>query len=318
MKVTMRITVLVVMVMFCWATIASAALAEAPDGNGTLQWSTCLNPMAVITDGNTGQPVVIGSRVELWDDSGSAPLAASHIGYGYVTPQPGRVATNVSLPEGNYTLHLRVYNVPDPYAPGVESCVAIVGANGLGLPGIFKSISILMPQEVCFQSATIPTTPFDPTVGGCQIQNPLAVMVDTLTATALDDEVLVQWETVSEIDNRGFNLYRGPAADGPWTRLNDWLIPSQAPGSAQGFSYQFHDLEVTPGNTYFYLLESIDLAGTSAQYGPVSATYTGAPTAVGLTALAAQPMAGGGGSLAVAALALASLAIVAWRAAGKR
>ena len=41
----------------------------------------------------------------------------------------------------------------------------------------------------------------------------------------------VEWETVTEIDNLGFNLYRADAPDGPYVKLNEELIPSQAPGS---------------------------------------------------------------------------------------
>jgi hypothetical protein len=39
--------------------------------------------------------------------------------------------------------------------------------------------------------------------------------------------VLLRWETVSENNNRGFNLYRGPGEKGPWVQINNALLPSQ-------------------------------------------------------------------------------------------
>ena len=76
------------------------------------------------------------------------------------------------------------------------------------------------------------------------------------------------------------------------------LVPSQAPGSTQGFVYTYQDNAVTPGETYWYWLEDVDLSGVTTLHGPVSVVYT-APTAVTLSGLEAA----GDGShgLAVAA-----------------
>ena len=70
------------------------------------------------------------------------------------------------------------------------------------------------------------------------------------------------------------------------------MIPSQSPGSAQGFAYQFDDLDVTPGQTYWYTLEDVALAGGTALHGPVSATVL-TPTAVTLGSLEASSPSGG-------------------------
>jgi len=82
--------------------------------------------------------------------------------------------------------------------------------------------------------------------------------------------VTVHWETASEIDNLGFNVYRSESEKGPWDKLNADLIPSQVPpGSPVGASYDFVDSKVEAGMTYFYMLEDIDLNGTATQHGPV-------------------------------------------------
>ena len=59
----------------------------------------------------------------------------------------------------------------------------------------------------------------------------------------------------------------------PDTQLNSALIPSQAPGSSQGFVYTFDDANVVSGMTYYYWVETVDTQGGVSRFGPVSATF---------------------------------------------
>ena len=111
---------------------------------------------------------------------------------------------------------------------------------------------------------------------------PLAVTLADFEASPQIDHVLATWETVSELDNAGFNLYRSTSPVAPDQQLNSTLIPSQAPGSGQGASYQWQDFDVDPGVTYYYWLETVALSGGTEMHGPVSATFSG-PTAVTLS-----------------------------------
>jgi CSLREA domain-containing protein len=123
------------------------------------------------------------------------------------------------------------------------------------------------------------------------INLPLAVLLAGFSAEGQADRVLVQWDTVSEMGNMGFNLWRGLSPAGPDRQLNTSLIPSQAPGSTQGYSYQWTDqTDLVSGATYYYWLEDIDLNGIVTRHGPVSATLA-APTAVTLSGLSASPAA---------------------------
>jgi hypothetical protein len=101
---------------------------------------------------------------------------------------------------------------------------------------------------------------------------PTSVDLLTLGAKALGNGILVTWETVSEVDNLGFHLYRSESADGPRIRLNQDLIPSQLPpGSADGAAYQRVDSAVERGITYYYWLEAIDVYGVATLHGPADA-----------------------------------------------
>ena len=78
---------------------------------------------------------------------------------------------------------------------------------------------------------------------------------------------VVTWETASEVNTAGFNLYRGSSPDGPWTKVNDALIPA-AEDPMRGGSYRYVDEKATPGQIYYYQLEEVELGGAANRYPP--------------------------------------------------
>jgi hypothetical protein len=138
--------------------------------------------------------------------------------------------------------------------------------------------------------------------------SPLGVFLAAFTAEGGADRVTVIWETVSEQGNAGFNLYRSDSAAGPQSLLG--FTPSQAPGATQGASYSYEDIDVQPGQTYWYWLEDVSLGGATTLHGPVSASVQ-APAAVTLGSLSASPAAAGAALpwLLAAAAAGAALAL---------
>ena len=97
---------------------------------------------------------------------------------------------------------------------------------------------------------------------------PTAITLASFTAQAGSGSVALVWETGTEIDNAGFNLYRAPSADGPWSKINGALIAAQG-DAVSGGSYSFVD---TPGyGSFLYKLEDVDLNGVSELHGPVTA-----------------------------------------------
>jgi subtilisin-like proprotein convertase family protein len=127
--------------------------------------------------------------------------------------------------------------------------------------------------------------------------SPLAVTLAGFSAAQQGDSVVVAWETVSELGNAGFNLVRATSPAGPGQPLNAALIPSQAPGSSGGFAYFWTDrTDLTPGATYYYWLEDVDLGGAATRHGPVSVDFA-VPTAVTLRGVSASPAAGAGVAL---------------------
>jgi hypothetical protein len=116
---------------------------------------------------------------------------------------------------------------------------------------------------------------------------PLAVTLASFEATPRTNDVMVVWETASETDNLGFNLYRSTSPNGERTRLNGEMIPSQVPGGG-GAMYEWADTTVSEPTTYYYWLETVDVAGATEMHGPVSATFPATPTAVTVSTFTAS------------------------------
>jgi len=97
------------------------------------------------------------------------------------------------------------------------------------------------------------------------------ITLTSFTATPSKRAIILQWNTKSEIDNKGFNLYRAESLDGEYVKLNRSLI--HAKGSpTQGASYKFiNNKNVKKRKTYWYKLEDVDIHQKNTMRGPVSA-----------------------------------------------
>jgi hypothetical protein len=109
-------------------------------------------------------------------------------------------------------------------------------------------------------------------------------------AVAGPDFIMLEWETAQELDNLGFNLYRGLTGDfDQAVKLNSSLIPGQT-GDATGAFYQWPDNNVEIGVQYTYWLEDVDINSNSTVHDPVTATAGGGST------IPTVPPPGGGGN----------------------
>lgn len=97
-----------------------------------------------------------------------------------------------------------------------------------------------------------------------------AILLDSFTADAGNQEVTVNWVTGDETNNFGFNVYRSESKDGDYVKINDSIIFSQA-DSGTGSAYVFVDDNVKNRKTYYYKLEDVDTTGVKTMHGPVSA-----------------------------------------------
>ena len=99
---------------------------------------------------------------------------------------------------------------------------------------------------------------------------PTAVGLKSFRATGSGRATTLSWETTSEINNLGFNLYRATSINGVRTKLNDRLIPTKVyPGSPFGAVYSYTDTSPRPKLPYYYWLENLDIFGGAELHGPI-------------------------------------------------
>jgi hypothetical protein len=85
--------------------------------------------------------------------------------------------------------------------------------------------------------------------------------------------VKVQWNTETELNTAGFNLYRSEVDRDDYILVNDALIDSEG-SVVSGASYTFADDKVEAGKTYYYLLEEIQNDGKANRYEDDKFSYT--------------------------------------------
>lgn len=104
------------------------------------------------------------------------------------------------------------------------------------------------------------------TLTDCVCIPPDAIELLSFTVEVHADGTVLMWETATEINNAGFNLYRASTEGGPYTRINSALIPAQG-GPVAGTRYSYVD---SPGpGTFRYILIDLDASGEITLHGPV-------------------------------------------------
>ncbi len=154
-------------------------------------------------------------------------------------------------------------------------CVDLI--DGAGNPGAdgFVDVGVCASWDNNANTTCLDVTDAVPGTGSkcsCSRVNlpnqPTVIDLVSFVATPREDGVLLAWETATELNNLGFNVYRSDSRTGPRTKLNDRLIAAQMPGSTEGSTYTFLDTTPAPGQRYYYWLEDIDTVGSVTLHGP--------------------------------------------------
>jgi fibronectin type 3 domain-containing protein len=74
------------------------------------------------------------------------------------------------------------------------------------------------------------------------------------SATMPQHSASLSWNTSTSSDVSGYNVYRGTASGGPYTRINSVTTPF------------FTDSTVQAGTTYYYVTTAVSTSGTESSY----------------------------------------------------
>lgn len=104
----------------------------------------------------------------------------------------------------------------------------------------------------------------------------LPVTLTFFNAKLVQNGVQLLWQTASEVENLGFNVYRARQEAKDFSLIASFTTNEQLKGlgnSSTGKSYSFTDTtNLKPDSTYFYLLENVSLTGKTKRHGPLAVT----------------------------------------------
>ncbi len=164
---------------------------------------------------------------------------------------------------------------PGPPAGGTATVTFFVPETLTAAPKYYYiafDISLSATMENCVAACVwdstymgVPELCMDGNFPFCSDDVGLPVEISRFDALPGDRKVTLHWTTESEIDNKGFNIYRSLSADGIFSKVNEELIPG-AGNSYMRLDYDYTDKGLTNGLEYFYKLESVS-------YGNALSTY---------------------------------------------
>jgi len=123
----------------------------------------------------------------------------------------------------------------------------------------------------------IPITSYGVDLGTLDI--PLPVELVAFNAAENRNGVKLTWQTESETDLAGFNLWKSEDAETGFEKINSVLIKA-AGSSTNPVAYTFDDNNVEEGKTWFYRLEQVDLDGSSSFISSVQVDVSKLPESV--------------------------------------
>ena len=139
--------------------------------------------------------------------------------------------------------------------------VSSVGVSGsqFSVSGISLPVTIAAGNSISFQVAFTPQTSGTASSNVTFVSNASnSPTVEALTgsATLPQHSVALSWNTSTSSNVAGYNIYRGTASGGPYTRINSTLdtTPFDTDSTVQG------------GQTYYYVTTAVDSSGMESSY----------------------------------------------------
>lgn len=94
-----------------------------------------------------------------------------------------------------------------------------------------------------------------------KVNDPLAVTLEQVETRIEENGIVIEWQTVSELDYLGFHIQRREDHEPAWTQRTETLIPSPSPGAPDGQSYRWVDTAIADNAFYHYRIDGVDLQG---------------------------------------------------------
>ena len=107
----------------------------------------------------------------------------------------------------------------------------------------------------------------------CDYTCEVPISLAGFSAEALADQVIVKWSTGSEVETYCFKIYRALSTDGEFELIEDY-IPAVG-SSAATTSYEYVDIDVESGVTYYYQLADVNKYGWETRHSTLASATPG-------------------------------------------
>lgn len=193
----------------------------------------------------------------------------------------------IQLNSATGTLPATATNVGWNWAPGTPPTPAqsyyLAASTGCG----GRTIAFDQWFGDFFVGVNNPVTQTKVSAVGCTITidaSASPVSLRSLSATPYDGAVSIDWQTGSELDHQGFNVYRSSQPTQGYVQVNPSLIRRVTSESLTTGRYRFVDNSVQNGFTYYYLIEDVATNNAKTRHGPIQAQPSAALGPVPATA----------------------------------
>lgn len=269
----------------CWQSynenaVSAAYVTQEDQNNEACLWARIEQPLADISAAKTCQQ---------WNTTGRYyEITTSNLGPGYARvvtltdTLPSGVTIKPTLPIAPNGYTSQLITSSGTISQGTCTIVGQVVNCSLGTPLLDYStdpnakwvvrIYVNLTGTTILNTATVSSITSDPkltnnsSTASCVVTG---VSLISFEADQTPEGVLLSWETATEVDNLGFNLYRAEQVDGQKTQINPNLILSKTIGGTSGAVYEYLDAGVVSGVDYFYWLEDVDFTLNKTLYGPI-------------------------------------------------
>jgi len=189
-------------------------------------------------------------------------LVVPPVGTGYLAPSATSTLTTV----------LDTYNKGE-YPDGPPWCFAVQGACCTDGPGVPWGCSVVTQGDCAAGGGYYLGT--DTTCVPADICEQMLVEMESMSATATANGVLVRWVTSLETDTIGFRVLRELSGDRGEKRESVVIDLMHAAGHGlTGASYEVLDSSPDAARARYYYVEDIDVYGGITRHGPIPVERT--------------------------------------------
>ena len=245
-----------------------ATFTVAATGTGTLtyQWnkggvaiggatsSTYTTPATAASDNGAQFSVTVGNSVgSVTSNSATLTVTSSTVLLNSSSSSLSFGSVNIG---SNSALSTTLTNAGNSSVTISNVTISGAGFSSSGVPtGLILAPGQAATLSVTFTPSSAATVPGSVTVTSNATNSPITITLSGTGVQAASHSATINWSASSSTVN-GYNVYRSSASGGPYTKINSALVTTTS----------YTDSTVQAGQTYYYVVTSVDSSNIESAY----------------------------------------------------